>query len=118
MPRILVIDDDQHFRYYLVTLLERAGYQTFSLQDGLRADALLEAEAVELRLQELRELPFVAGRVAGVDPDDVGEQPRDLGSFGGGQAARQQNRRHHANARPLYSGHGDAGSNDRTSKAA
>jgi len=53
MPRILVIDDDQHFRYYLVTLLERAGYQTFSLQDGLRADAFLEAEAVDAVVTDL-----------------------------------------------------------------
>jgi two-component system response regulator AtoC len=53
MPRILVIDDDQHFRYYLVTLLERAGYQTLSLEDGLRADALLEAEAVDAVVTDL-----------------------------------------------------------------
>jgi len=53
VPKVLVIDDDEQFRYYLVTLLERAGYDVFSLQDGSRAQALLVAEAVDAIVTDL-----------------------------------------------------------------
>jgi CheY-like chemotaxis protein len=34
MARILVIDDDEHFRRYLRTLLERAGHRVMVASDG------------------------------------------------------------------------------------
>ena len=53
MPRVLVIDDDQHFRHYLVALLERAGYEVLSLQDGQRASAVLETSTIDAIVTDL-----------------------------------------------------------------
>ena len=53
MQRVLVIDDDEQFRHYLVKLLERGGYKVLSLQDGSRAQALLVGEGVDAIVTDL-----------------------------------------------------------------
>jgi len=53
VPKILVIDDDKDFRHYLVTLLERAGYEVLTLQDGGRAKFTLTAERVDAVVTDL-----------------------------------------------------------------
>jgi len=53
VPRILVIDDDKDFRHYMVTLLERAGYEVLTLQDSGRAKVMLAAESVDAVVTDL-----------------------------------------------------------------
>jgi DNA-binding NtrC family response regulator len=60
VPRVLVIDDDEDFRHYLVTLLERAGYEVLSLQDSGRAKIMLAAECVDAVVTDLY-MPNVDG---------------------------------------------------------
>ena len=42
MSTILVLDDDDLFRHYLVTLLERAGYKVHALHNGADVRRMLE----------------------------------------------------------------------------
>ena len=51
--KVLVIDDDEQFLYYLVTLLARAEYEVFSLQDGSRARDVLESECIDAIVTDL-----------------------------------------------------------------
>ena len=53
MPKVLVIDDDEHFRCYLATLLQRAGYEGSILRHGSQAHALLVAEAIDAIVTDL-----------------------------------------------------------------
>ena len=43
MSKILVIDDDRSFRQFLVTLLEREGYEVRALSNGLGVEQVLAA---------------------------------------------------------------------------
>lgn len=43
MGKILVIDDSEHYREYLMTLLRRAGYEVDSLPNGLGVAARIGA---------------------------------------------------------------------------
>ncbi len=44
MSKILVIDDDRSFRQFLVTLLERDGYEVRALSNGLGVEQVLASE--------------------------------------------------------------------------
>jgi CheY-like chemotaxis protein len=58
--KVLVIDDDEQFLYYVVMLLARAGHDVFSLQDGSRAQAVLQAERIDAIVTDLY-MPNVDG---------------------------------------------------------
>ncbi len=53
MADILVIDDDDGFRYMLSKLLTRAGYSVLDCQDGKKGIALLRQNIVPLVITDL-----------------------------------------------------------------
>ena len=53
MADILVIDDDEDFRYMVVKLLRRAGYHVLDCQDGKKGIDLLRKHAVSLVITDL-----------------------------------------------------------------
>lgn len=88
MRKILVIDDDEHFRHYVATLLERSGFQVqqlasaTGLADALNAngfDAIItdlfmpEVDGIEVVINAKRKRPglpvigVTAARTDGVD---------------------------------------------------
>ena len=53
MSKILVIDDNDLFRQYVVTLLERAGYEVVALRDGSRVKSVLLSEQIDAIVSDL-----------------------------------------------------------------
>jgi DNA-binding NtrC family response regulator len=60
MPKILVIDDDELFRQYLSTFLERAGYEVRGLANGSLVAAAMESERFDAIVSDLY-MPGVDG---------------------------------------------------------
>ncbi|QJA06917.1 sigma-54-dependent Fis family transcriptional regulator [Thermosulfurimonas marina] len=59
-PTILLVDDDRSFREFLTLFLKKEGYQVLSAGDGLEALKILETEAPDLILLDLR-MPHLGG---------------------------------------------------------
>ena len=53
MSRLLVVDDDEHLRTVLATLLETAGYEVTTAADGVEALQRLDGEAFDLMLLDV-----------------------------------------------------------------
>jgi CheY-like chemotaxis protein len=53
MPKILVIDDDESFRDYMMFLLERNGYEAVCLRGGGRALAAIGAQHFDAIVTDL-----------------------------------------------------------------
>lgn len=53
MPRILVIDDDEHFRLYMEALLERAGYTVRVCWNGANVETILRGETFDAIIVDL-----------------------------------------------------------------
>lgn len=53
MSKILVIDDDRSFRQFLVTLLERVGYDVRALSNGLSVEQVIAREAFDAVVTDL-----------------------------------------------------------------
>ena len=53
MSRPLIVDDDEHLRSVLATLLETAGYEVATARDGAEALQKLERESIELMLLDV-----------------------------------------------------------------
>ncbi len=51
--RVLVVEDDSEFRHSLRRILAKAGYATFTADNGLAADALLKKGSFHLVLLDL-----------------------------------------------------------------
>ena len=60
MARVLVLDDDEDFRSYLVTLLKRAGHEAIGLPDGSHLKNALESGVVDVIVTDLY-MPNVDG---------------------------------------------------------
>jgi CheY-like chemotaxis protein len=60
MNRFLLVEDDPQVLDVLETLLQRQGYEVYSVQDGSQALALLATQAVDLILADVA-LPNVNG---------------------------------------------------------
>ena len=60
MPKIVVIDDDDLFRNYLVAALTEQGYEIIAAADGLEGLQLIESEAPDLVLTDIV-MPEVEG---------------------------------------------------------
>ena len=60
LPKILVVDDDEHFRAYVTVLLQRAGYEVRTLGDGRGVAALLDREPIDAIVTDLY-MPFTDG---------------------------------------------------------
>jgi len=60
MGKILVIDDSEHYRDYLMTLLQRAGYEVDGLPDGSGVAARIRAGDIVLVITDLH-MPGVDG---------------------------------------------------------
>lgn len=52
--KILVIDDDERFRYLFFQTLQKAGYQVHTAENGKRAFHLLKKEAFDLSLVDIK----------------------------------------------------------------
>jgi len=53
MGKILVVDDDEHYREYLITLLRRAGYEVDSLPNGFGVEARVKAGDIDAVITDL-----------------------------------------------------------------
>ena len=49
MAKILVVDDDEHMRFFLRKAVERAGHEVLEADNGLVADELLSRNNVDPR---------------------------------------------------------------------
>src|SRR5919205_4010035 len=60
LPRILVVDDERSMRELLAIVLRREGYEVLLAESGQSAIAMLEREAVDLLISDIK-MPDVSG---------------------------------------------------------
>jgi DNA-binding NtrC family response regulator len=84
MPRILLIDDDDHFRKMLRVTLERAGYQVEDAANGRRGIELYTTEPTDLVITDLV-MPDKEGLETITELKSFDEEVKIIAISGGGR---------------------------------